>query len=522
MSLHRHREVLHTNWLVQTPQGPAKVVQRQSKPLLYEFELLEKPSHGQVGGGALPLAHRFRSAETYPSVTPTIGSEVLLLQALPGQRGRVVEVRPGHAVVHLVSWRLFATTSGHSSPSYVKVYCRLNHLQVLAPKILQDMTIYEKLLYIQERKQLAVAELRGDTVPALHALQQAIDVIRQLLYKPTTCTRPTRAYLILNLISCYHHQAIAQWYRKEYQAMAQAAINALTLIQALQQKSSIAKRFKDPTVVAGRLRVTGTWKIKSLLLLGQAMTSLKEYVAAIPVLEQGLAICRKCLINKRYQALQEWPQRQAVLLAQEADLMTLLDALHGKVRRGSGTTVYSAAALPLSVLLQDDDETEMPDDDDDMMASLPLTPSRPYTPYDPRNPNYRGSLKHVEHGMAKTPDTAPDSDDDLVEYVDYRQGDGVVGTPPRRRSRRDLSVQCLVPDDPNLAPCDEKVFVQRDVYLDQVGHSPVRKAKEKVVNDDHHLLPAVDDNTGFSLQVLHHSQSGFQNPNETKDESVQQ
>jgi len=295
-------QILQHDWMVRTPYGPARVAQvRFADGLLYyDLDLIGWKS-------------TMTTCRRYPSIEPRVGSEVVVTDWLrrlePNgaycqelQHGRVIEVRPEQrqAVVRLVSWQLMQQTSNRgSAPSFVTCTLSYSGIQVLAPKPMKRMSVYEKVLYVHERKTMALQlYAKREWKAALEFFEQTLPAIRSLLYRHTASVRTVRANLILTKIKCCNLASTCCWNLEDWTGVAQHSLHALRLLHTLEVKGRLHDS-EDPSLVKtneleeGEVRVFGSWRVKALSILSQALMKMKEWEPAKQVLQQAHKIVLK-------------------------------------------------------------------------------------------------------------------------------------------------------------------------------------------------------------------------------------
>ena len=135
--------------LVETPYGKGLVVRTRTNPnrgraTIREIELLDWTQPDGSRGPKRP--NMLYSPSKFPSVIPVVGSEVSTNYG----RGKVTEIRQDGkmVVVRISSWRL----AGRST---VTCHLSTDSVQVIRPKKIFEMSIFEKVEHAQELKEQA-------------------------------------------------------------------------------------------------------------------------------------------------------------------------------------------------------------------------------------------------------------------------------------------------------------------------------------------------------------------------------
>lgn len=263
--------------IVETPYGIGVVIRtRKEKDYLSdkggarmkEIELLDWTKI-QKNGKNTPSSHSAKNAHmlytptAFPSVSPVVGSEVLTKWG----RGKVTEIRDDYMKTHVVklcSWRL----SGRSS---VFCYVSATECEVMRPKKIYDMDVFEKIEHANELKQQATLKFKDkDYTGALELFARAVDAVRYVQHKADS-TNEVRADLIVVMITCSNNAALCSSKKQDWDRTSKFGSNALVLIEALEEKgdeSKIKKVLNDDGI--GDSQLLGTWKVKSLLLIAKS------------------------------------------------------------------------------------------------------------------------------------------------------------------------------------------------------------------------------------------------------------
>ena len=258
------------------------------------------------------------TAIDYPTITPTVGSDVMCPFGLG--RGRVLELVRRNVVVstetattcegtdsnkvtttaansgtvntmtfvvvRLSSWRL----AGRST---VTCYWNIHMVRTVRHKHIYEMSIVEKIEYANELKQIAATHFQQkEYVKAIHHYERAVQAVKYVQHN-TDSTNTIRADLLLVMITCCNNSATCymqlvqqqqdqqkninettnsrssinsknEYYEKAYQHAQQA----LSLIETLEAKKG--GRIHQELLhldSCNDVRIFGEWKIKSLYII---------------------------------------------------------------------------------------------------------------------------------------------------------------------------------------------------------------------------------------------------------------
>jgi tetratricopeptide (TPR) repeat protein len=269
--------------LVETPYGQGVVVRTRTNPdtehaTIREIELLDwtKPYSGR---GPNKVPNMLYSPLEFPSVAPMVGSEVSTLYG----RGKVSEVREGGqmVVVNVSSWRL----AGRST---VMCYLSTKSVQVIRPKKVFDMTIFEKVEHAQQLKKQASSKFSEKQYSeALHLYAEAVDAVRYVQHKKDS-TNELRADLLIVMITCCNNAATCCVQLKEWDRAQKFSKNALVLLEALDEKkgnSNILKLLNREGTTSSKL--FGTWMVKSRLVVARGLAERHDPNEAIENLKKA-------------------------------------------------------------------------------------------------------------------------------------------------------------------------------------------------------------------------------------------
>mmetsp|Transcript_17540 Transcript_17540/g.38334 ORF Transcript_17540/g.38334 Transcript_17540/m.38334 type:complete len:489 (+) Transcript_17540:37-1503(+) len=273
---HKDQRIVKTPYgrgaVIRTRKGIDHDVVDKEQILIKEIELLDwtqsklddRKSAPSMNSSKLQMLY---SPTKFPSVSPVVGSEVLTLWG----RGKVKEIRDDHMKTHVVklsSWRLDRRSS-------VICYVSGKDCEVMRPKKIYDMDVFEKVEEANDLKQQATAKFKKkDYTGALALFARAVDAVRYIQHKPDS-TNEVRADLIVMMITCSNNAALCSSKKKDWERVAKFGANAMVLIEALQEKgdeSKIKKVINRDGI--GDSQLFGTWKVKSLLLIAKAQMEL--------------------------------------------------------------------------------------------------------------------------------------------------------------------------------------------------------------------------------------------------------
>ena len=216
-----------------------------------------------------------------PNLPVVVGCEVSTIFG----RGKVTEVRQDSQimVVKLSSWRL----SGRST---VTCYLSLTDesIQVLGPKKLYEMTIFEKVDHAQQLKEQA-----SDLFPAkkfedaLHLYARAVDAVRYVQHDQNS-TNELRADLLVVMITCCNNAATCCLHLKDWDRAQKFGQNALVLLEALYEKrgsSNILKLLNREGMIDSKL--FGVWMVKSYLVIARGLAEKHNTAEAMDNLKKA-------------------------------------------------------------------------------------------------------------------------------------------------------------------------------------------------------------------------------------------
>ncbi len=253
--------------IVDTPYGTGAVVRtrehddgkRKSK-LMYEIQKvdltkLSLENRDEVVPSISSNIKMLYTPIKYPSIAPVLGSHVLTKWG----KGKVIEIRDDDMKTHVVklsSWRL-------ANRSSVFCYVCAEECEVVKPRKLYDMDVFEKVEYANELKQSATIKFKEkDYHGALELFARAIDAVRYVQHG-TNSTNELRADLISVMITCSNNAALCSSKKDDWTRTAKFGENALVLIEALESrgdKSKIKAVMNRDGI--GDSQLFGSWKVK--------------------------------------------------------------------------------------------------------------------------------------------------------------------------------------------------------------------------------------------------------------------
>ena len=288
--------------VVQTPYGPGLVIRTRLHPtslqvVSRDIELTDwaKATTAATRKGKPPKPAMLYTPTNFPSVKPHVGDDVLCGAF---GRGRVLSIVPetNQAKVQLSSWRL----AGRS-----RVLCtmQLQSLQVLRPKLVYEMNVFEKVEHAHGLKREAKALFAAKEYErALTKYALAVDAVRYVQHDGQS-TNYVRADLLLIMMTCCNNAATcaaqqpsSSLSQNKWDLVTKYAKNALVLIEALEdrQKQSQAAGAASPPPKPSRVyqilleepgmtaaKLFAEWKGKSLLLLARAYAEKHQYDQAL-------------------------------------------------------------------------------------------------------------------------------------------------------------------------------------------------------------------------------------------------
>lgn len=253
--------------IVQTPYGKGVIIRTRkndvgsrTQNVMYEIEQvnstkLKRERPDQISSSRSTNPPMLYTPVKYPSITPEVGSDVLTKWG----RGALIEIRDDAMKTHVVklsSWRL-------ANRSRALCYISAQDCEVVRPKKIYDMDVFEKVDYANLLKQEATTKFKQkDYSGALESFARAIDAVRYVQHGVGS-TNELRADLIVVMITCSNNAALCSSKQDDWERTAKFAENALVLIEALEEKGNKSK-------IKGVLnsdgirdsQLFGTWKVK--------------------------------------------------------------------------------------------------------------------------------------------------------------------------------------------------------------------------------------------------------------------
>lgn len=273
--------------LVETPYGKGLVLRSRQdasggKIIMREIELTDWAKAKPEVGVKPQRPTTLYSPTTFPSIRPGMGSEV----STQFGRGKITALREdGTVVVRISSWRLAGRSivTCYLSPS--------SSVQVMRPKKIYEMSVHEKIEHAQELKADAstmFAEKKYEE--ALQVYARAVDAVRYVQHKKDS-SNEVRADLLVVMITCCNNAATCCLQLRDWDRALKFAKNALVLVDALEEKkgSSKIQRILNADGVTDS-QLFGTWKVKSLLVIGRSSAEKHDTEEAISILKQALEI----------------------------------------------------------------------------------------------------------------------------------------------------------------------------------------------------------------------------------------
>lgn len=206
-------------------------------------------------------------------------------------RGKVTEVRHDSQiiVVKLTSWRL----AGRST---VTCYLSLTTatIQVLPPKKLYEMSVFEKVDHAQQLKEQASALFSSKKFEeALHLYARAVDAVRYVQHDKNS-TNELRADLLVVMITCCNNAATCCLHLKEWDRAHKFGKNALVLLDALYEKrgnSHILNLLNREGLIDSKL--FGIWMVKSYLVIARGLAEKHDTAEAMDNLKKAQEMITK-------------------------------------------------------------------------------------------------------------------------------------------------------------------------------------------------------------------------------------
>lgn len=250
--------------IVNTPYGKGIVIRtrknnavQQKSASMHEIELVGRmiDSREKVPSPTSKKPQMLYTPIKFPSVSPVVGSDVLTKWG----RGKVKEIRDDDGKTHVVklsSWRL-------ANRSSVFCYVSARECEVVKPRRIYDMDVFEKVEHANELKQQATAKFKNkDYHGALELFAGAVDAVRYVQHGLNS-TNELRADLIVVMITCSNNAALCSSKKEDWERAAKFGQNALVLIEALEEKGSeskIKKVLNNDGI--GDSQLFGSWKVK--------------------------------------------------------------------------------------------------------------------------------------------------------------------------------------------------------------------------------------------------------------------
>lgn len=264
--------------LVATPYGQAMVIRTRRADdgsiEMREMELTDWQSARPPKKSGPDRPTTLFSPLAYPSIAPSLGNDVLCLFG----RGRVIQVNGDKVSVRLSSWRL----AGRS-----RVVCHLQRaaVEVVRPKRLYEMSVYEKVEYAQELKTKAAKQFAHKLYqPALETYAKAVDAVRYVQHK-TDSSNEVRADLVVLMVTCSNNAGTCCTQLSQWEEARQFGKNAAVLIDALEEKVGLKIHTLLNKEGISDAKLFGEWRVKSYLLMARAMSEKKDTDEALEILK---------------------------------------------------------------------------------------------------------------------------------------------------------------------------------------------------------------------------------------------
>eukprot|EP00934_Nitzschia_sp_Nitz4_P003705 Nitzschia sp. Nitz4//scaffold22_size323478//319823//321217//NITZ4_000599-RA/size323478-processed-gene-0.494-mRNA-1//-1//CDS//3329543213//3695//frame0 len=270
--------------IVHTPYGKGLVI-RARKPatgslgvVMYEIELLDWEKPDPSKGPKRPSM--LYSPTKFPSIEPTAGCDV----ATQYGRGVVKELRTSDVVVEIKSWKL----AGRSS---VTCYLSKDSIQVLRPKRVYEMTVYEKVERAQILKEKATKHFsKKSYTDALQLYAEAVDAVRYIQHDKYSDVY-ARSDLLVVMITCCNNAATCCLQLHYWDRAVKFATNGMVLLDALKEKQGNSKILALLNKEGySNAKLFGAWKTKSLLVVARASAERHDTEVAIENLQLALKI----------------------------------------------------------------------------------------------------------------------------------------------------------------------------------------------------------------------------------------
>jgi tetratricopeptide (TPR) repeat protein len=273
--------------LVVTPYGEGLVVRTRKNAVdgrvqMREIELngWEKAFESASGRPVRPTT--LFSPTDFPSVTPTVGSDVLCLYG----RGRVIEIRTTGAADHVVvvvrlsSWRL-------AHRSLVTCYLDISAVRMVRPKQTYEMSVTEKVERAMELKAEAAGQFTKKYYgTALRTYAKAVDAVKYVQHKPDS-SNAVRADLLVVMITCSNNAATCCSKLEQWEEAFKHAQQAVALLDALETKKGSKIHQELQREGHHDVRLFGEWKVKSYLIIARALAEKDEIEAAMDVTKKA-------------------------------------------------------------------------------------------------------------------------------------------------------------------------------------------------------------------------------------------
>lgn len=205
------------------------------------------------------------------TIEPEVGGEVFT----PFGRGKVLQVRTKSIKVRLVNWKL-------ANQSPVICVFTLDNVTVLSSTKSSKMNIAEQVQYATALKTLA-AQLQSAKKygAALDVYNKLLSVVSGLL---TNLNKTERADWLVQSVKCNNHEATCCLVLELYSRALDCAKDALLVLDALEK----GKAEDDNNLQAlGQVKLFGECRVKSLLLMAEALIGLQERHAARKIIDQA-------------------------------------------------------------------------------------------------------------------------------------------------------------------------------------------------------------------------------------------
>jgi tetratricopeptide (TPR) repeat protein len=269
--------------LVETPYGQGTVIRTRNgsakgdPPKTREIELLNWTKPNNSKSPARPTM--LYSPNDFPSIQATVGSEVITLFG----RGKVEEIRADEVlVVRISSWRL-------GGRSYVTCFLSQKSVQVVRPKKIYQMTVFEKVEHAQHLKEKANHLFsEKEYSKALKLYAEAVDAVRYVQHMRDS-TNEVRADLLVVMITCCNNAATCGLHLKDWERAQKFGKNALVLLEALHEKrenSNILKLLNREGT--SHSKIFGAWMAKSYQIIARGLTERGNTNDAIGQLKNAL------------------------------------------------------------------------------------------------------------------------------------------------------------------------------------------------------------------------------------------